>query len=146
MSVFLLDNAPQYLVGCVTQTRTYLPGLDEDGRPEDGLGSRLKLLLLPLMPPIPPVLFFSLPDLGGATGFLLLELFFDLSLFSVFEESPLRFSLLWLTIGRTWNKIQSRTYYMQIEVLNIFCSIDFFSEKNVLGGKKKKEVVHRACI
>ena len=144
MSVSLLDNAPQYLVGCVTQTRTYLPGLDEDGRPEDGLGSRLKLLLLPLMPPIPPVLFFSLPDLGGATGFLLLELFFDLSLFSVFEESPLRFSLLWLTIGRTWNKIQSRTYYMQIEVLNIFCSIDFFPKKMCLEAKK--EVVHRACI
>ena len=139
MSVFLLDNAPQYLVGCVTQTRTYLPGLDEDGRPEDGLGSRLKLLLLPLMPPIPPVLFFSLPDLGGATGFLLLlELFFDLSLFSVFEESPLRFSLLWLTIGRTWNKIKSSAIVMYANrgFEHFFCTIDFFPKKMCLEAKK----------
>ena len=76
----------------------YLPGRDElgldVGLPDEGLpaGSKLKLLLEPLIPPRPP-LFLPFSLRGGATGFL----FF----LSPSDSAELRFSELWLTMGNT---------------------------------------------
>ena len=86
---------------------SHLPGRDEDGLdeglPDEGLeGSKLKLLLDPLIPPRPPLFLLPFSFLGGATGCCC---FFFLSpspppppLLSVAE---LRFSELWLTMGNT---------------------------------------------
>ena len=82
---------------------SHLPGRDEDGLddeaglPDEGReGSKLKLLLEPLIPPRPPLFLLPFSLRGGATGFL-----FFLSPSPPLSVAELRFSELWLTMGNT---------------------------------------------
>ena len=105
MPKFKCDILSSFQTMC-TRIVSHLPGRDEDGLeeglPDEGLeGSKLKLLLDPLIPPMPPLFLLPFSFLGGATGcccFFFLSPSPPVPLLSVAE---LRFSELWLTMGNT---------------------------------------------